>query len=176
MTTPDADRRPHSLCPRRIPAHEGAYFWNIRRQGSDGPQTGRIGFMSTQGREQNRRRRMKRTISAASPVGFYPSEGDFRPGPRERGVEESLRSDHRTVHFARSARQETRRGLPPPWAGPRRANHRSCHPVSPFPANSLRFRPSLPQIPACPSCRAERYDGKRDLYFQHAARNAACDS
>lgn len=166
---PGVDRQVRYSCCRMVPRHERTIFSNIRRQGPDGPQLGRIGFMSTQRREENRRRRTMHTVSVVPPVWFHPSEHDWSLGPSEREVEESLRSDHRTSQFIWPARQETRRGLPPPWAGSRTANSRSFHPASPSPAEFLRLHPPLPQIPAHSDCWVERYDGKRDLYFQHAA-------
>ena len=37
------------------------------------------------------------------------------------------------------------------------------------PAVFARFPRTLPHVPAALGCRTERYDGKRNLYFQHAA-------
>jgi hypothetical protein len=67
-----------------------------------------------------------------------------------------------------------RRGSPPPLVGSRaslsrQASPRSSIPRIPEPSGLARFRRSLPQFPADNYRRAERYDGKRDMYFQHAA-------
>jgi hypothetical protein len=67
-----------------------------------------------------------------------------------------------------------RRGSPLP--GTRRcaalgtlASPRSSLPPIPFPSGFTRLHPTVPQAPDGLSRRAERYDGKRDLYFLHAA-------
>ena len=39
----------------------------------------------------------------------------------------------------------------------------------PSPAVFARVHPTLPHVPAAIGCRTERYDGKRNLYLQHAA-------
>ena len=39
----------------------------------------------------------------------------------------------------------------------------------PSPAFFARVHPTLPHVPAAFSCRTERYDGKGNLYFKHAA-------
>ncbi len=41
--------------------------------------------------------------------------------------------------------------------------------VHPFLRRSCAPHPTLPRVPAAIGCRTERYDGKRNLYFQHAA-------
>jgi len=46
---------------------------------------------------------------------------------------------------------------------------RSSLPPIPFPSGTTRLHLTLPQAPAAYQRRAERYDGKRDLYFLHAA-------
>lgn len=46
---------------------------------------------------------------------------------------------------------------------------RSSFPPIPSPPVGARFYPALPLIPAVPSSRTERYDGKGNLYLQHAA-------
>lgn len=46
---------------------------------------------------------------------------------------------------------------------------RSSLPPIPFPTGLTRLHWTLPQAPAAHQRRAERYDGKRDLYFLHAA-------
>ena len=144
--------------------------------GSDGPQPGRIGFMSTRRREQIRRRRARCMESVALPARFRPGGLNGQPGEPDRRSKTSLPADHRIQVRVHSATQDTRRALPPPGAGPHAADCRSSHPGLPTPARTLRFYPPLPPILAWLACLAERYDGKRDLYIQHAARNAACNS
>jgi len=67
------------------------------------------------------------------------------------------------------------RGSPPRnGAGDRRlsipqATRRSSLPHIPFNSVRARLHPPLPQAPAGRVRWAERHDGKRDLYFQHAA-------
>jgi hypothetical protein len=51
-------------------------------------------------------------------------------------------------------------------AAPRASPRLSVHP---FLRRSCAPHPTLPRVPAAIGCRTERYDGKRDLYFQHAA-------
>jgi len=46
---------------------------------------------------------------------------------------------------------------------------RSSLPPIPFPTGLTRLHWTLPQAPDAHQRRAERYDGKRDLYFLHAA-------
>jgi hypothetical protein len=52
------------------------------------------------------------------------------------------------------------------WPRPQRSL--TCGPIH-FPAVSSRFHRALPWAPAAKCRRTERYDGKRDLHFQHAA-------
>ena len=91
-----------------------------------------------------------------------------------------LHSDHHFRQLVRPVFQAGRRGSPPP-PGRRRAvlgklaSPRSSIPHISYPAGFARIHPSFPegpfgpQAPAGQSRRAERYDGKRDMYFQHAA-------
>jgi hypothetical protein len=76
-------------------------------------------------------------------------------------------------HFELVA-QEIRRGLPPVWEAGHTVtsltgNRRSSLPLYPHPPVLENFHPTLPQFPAAYRSRTERYDGKRDLHFQHAA-------
>jgi len=43
------------------------------------------------------------------------------------------------------------------------------YPPLPSPAVLARVHPTLPHVPAASGCRTERYDGKGNLYLQHAA-------
>jgi hypothetical protein len=48
----------------------------------------------------------------------------------------------------------------------------NAHPPIPFPAVFARVHPTLPHVPVARRggpCRTERYDGKGNLYFKHAA-------
>ena len=84
----------------------------------------------------------------------------------------SLLSDHR---FPALAGIISRWSSPPPGGRgslaacfPRTA-HRSSLPHIPILSVRTRLRPTLPNAPAGEIRWAERHDGKRDLYFQHAA-------
>jgi hypothetical protein len=89
----------------------------------------------------------------------------------------SLQSDHSYLNFVTPAslfQQDIRRGSPTPGAGLRAASgtittHRLSLPFIPSPSGFADFHPALPQFPALNSRWTERYDGKRDLHFQHAA-------
>jgi hypothetical protein len=87
-----------------------------------------------------------------------------------------LQSDHHNGQLVRPVLITDRRGSPPDLAGCRaplgtQATPRSSIPHIPYPSGLARLHPPLPQFPAVRygGLRAERYDGKRDLYFQHAA-------
>jgi hypothetical protein len=91
----------------------------------------------------------------------------------ERVATNSLLSDHRFETFAG---HEGLSGSPPQLgAGSRRLSippgtHRSSPPrILPIPPLRSHLRRPLPQAPAGEVRWAERHDGKRDLYFQHAA-------
>ncbi len=156
---------------------------------------GRIGYMSTQRRE-NRWQRTSCTERARAsgtlptwiaPQGrafatdgtapprtaacFHPSDKSPSPGAPEWLATNSLQSDHLTVQLAV---QDYRRGSPPSGAGRhaesgRPAAFRSSLPHLPAPPVFEPLHLLLPQFPA-DKCRwTERYDGKRDLHLQHAA-------
>jgi hypothetical protein len=83
----------------------------------------------------------------------------------------SLQLDRRIVKLVR---QDIRRGSPPPGVARRTASrtsaiHGSSLPHIPFPPGLALIHSTLPQVPAGRRRWAERYDGKRDLYLQHAA-------
>ena len=94
-----------------------------------------------------------------------------------RAARGSLQSDHSYLNFVTPAslfQQDIRRGSPTPGAGLRAASgtittHRLSLPFIPSPSGFADFHPALPQFPALNSRWTERYDGKRDLHFQHAA-------
>jgi hypothetical protein len=85
-----------------------------------------------------------------------------------------LRSDHLLGQLVRPVLKADRRGSAPPRVPNRaalgtQASPRSSLPYIPYPSGSARLHPTLPHAPAGHRRRAERYDGKRDMYFQHAA-------
>jgi hypothetical protein len=109
---------------------------------------------------------------------FHPSDKDPSPGAPEALATKSLQSDHRRAdrrfdRLHRMVGMEIRRGSPPFEAG-RSSRRTTSTPGStrlfPPPISSpSRFHPPLPEIPAGQRRWAERYDGKRDLHFIHAA-------
>jgi len=86
----------------------------------------------------------------------------------------SLQSDDRITPLVRLATLTIRRGSPPPGAGTEATavalksfGLSTLHiPSSSGPA---RLHRTLPRVPAAMCCRTERYDGKGNLYFEHAA-------
>ena len=99
-----------------------------------------------------------------------------------------LHSDHHIRQLVRPVLVADRTGSPPQAARNRaalgkQASPRSSIPHIPYPSGLIRIHRTLPQVsigphgpiePQAPVAphgghRAERYDGKRDMYFQHAA-------
>ena len=116
---------------------------------------GRIGFMSTQRREN--RRLASCTDRVAAPEWVDTN---------------SPRSGRRNQQRVRLVVLVIRFGSPPLRQAARRRpllKRLSDDSSDPSPAVLARLHPSLPQAPAAMSCRTEGYDGKRDLHFQHAA-------
>jgi hypothetical protein len=149
---------------------------------------GRIGFMSTQRRESRWRRtsytertEASRHTSLASDMQYgraYANSGTAPPGTPARLATNSLQTDHHLEQFVRCVqlvRLATRCGSPPPRGAGRcaatgtPATHRSSLLHIPIPSGFALLHPTLPQAPAGRRRWAERYDGKRDLYLQHAA-------
>jgi hypothetical protein len=86
----------------------------------------------------------------------------------------SLQLDSFTSGYFELFAQEIRRGSPPVWETSRTvasltASRRSSLPLIPRPSVLEPLHPALPQFPAANRGRTERYDGKRNLHFQHAA-------
>jgi len=160
---------------------------------------GRIGFMSTQRREDRRcwscmegarvfgpgvsrsfaRHGHAGANGGTAPPDFHSSDEDLSQGAPDipaRVATNSPRENLEHFEFAWLAGRESRRSAPGAMSGRSAAPGAPSHPAYPIPAGLSRIHSALPQFPARRACRTERYDGKRDLYFQHAARNTACNS
>ncbi len=99
------------------------------------------------------------------------SGGTAPPEVPARWVTNSLHTDHR---LKLCAGQDARHGAPPSGAGSLAASgppasRRLSLPHIPIPPGLALFHPALPQAPAASSRRAERYDGKGNLYLLYAA-------
>ena len=147
---------------------------------------GRIGFMSTQRRENRWQRRSCTANAEESGRNRPPSLARHAPANATVGTApphsawlatNSLQSDYRTT---RLVRRELQRSSPPPGAGLCVGSSDPALgpslPHIPLPSGFACFHPSSPQAPTGRRRWAERYDGKRDLHLQHAARNAARNS
>jgi len=87
---------------------------------------------------------------------------------------DSLQSDYRNTRLVRLVSLNIRPGSPPSRAGHHAAAvtlkfFGSSYPHIPSSSGLARLHLSLPRVPAAIGRRSERYDGKRDMYFQHAA-------
>jgi hypothetical protein len=94
------------------------------------------------------------------------------PETPERVATNTLRLNQRNQQPARLAPLDIRLGSPPLGRASFRSPSGQCSPGPlsiHFPAVSSRFHRASPWAPAALSCRTERYDGKRNLHFQHAA-------
>ena len=142
---------------------------------------GRIGFMSTQRRE-NRWQRTGCTKRAAALEKSFPAPvvqqvralANGRTAPPRLGTRVATISLYLDYRLVSVVRQDIRRGSPPLGAGRRtRVSSKTTHGSSlrhiPSPSGTARLHLTLSQDPAGYRRRAERYDGKRDLYLQHAA-------
>jgi hypothetical protein len=146
---------------------------------------GRIGFMSTQRRE-NRGRRISCTECARALrefiSGFIARYGgaDANGGTAPPGMIPAwlaTNSPHLGYRIIPFVRQKFRHGSPPFRAGLGVAVGVSAIYGSyllhiPSPSDHAYLYPTWPQDPAGRRRRAERYDGKRNLHFQYAARDA----
>ena len=153
---------------------------------------GRIGFMSTRRRENRRRNSTicEEAFASGTQIDRATARGAtallmsivwlawawFHSSDKDQSPEgwmatNPLRSDHRNGVIA---------GLishcsSPPKSGINRsatvvtASHRSIVPHIPIPSARTRTRRTLPQATAGQSRWAERYDGKGNLHFEHAA-------
>ena len=147
---------------------------------------GRIGFMSTQ-RRGNRWQRISCRVchGVTKQACFTPAKGYAlqtakvkTAPPLTAGLAtNSLQSDYRTTQLVQPVRlvlQATRLSSPPSMAGRcavagSPSVRRSSLPPIPSPSVLVRLHPALPQFPVADRRWTERYDGKRDLYFLHAA-------
>ena len=105
---------------------------------------------------------------------FHSSDKDLSPGAPGWLATNFLQSDHHIRQLVQPALEANRRGSPPPWAGRHAAFGTPASPRSslspiPFPSGFAPLLLPLPQAPVGNRRRAERYDGKRDMYFLHAA-------
>ena len=91
-----------------------------------------------------------------------------------------LHSDHHIRQLVRPVLKADRRGSPPPQvrfraALGKQASPRSSIPRIPYPSGPVSLHRPLPhgpfgpKAPAASRRRAERYDGKGNMYLQHAA-------
>jgi hypothetical protein len=102
------------------------------------------------------------------------SDEDLSPGSPAWLATNSLLSGHRIVQIVLLVRQDhchssTLFGAGLGAATGTPATHGASLRRILSPSGFARIHPTLPQFPAGRRRRAERYDGKRDLYFQHAA-------
>ena len=108
---------------------------------------------------------------------FLPSDEHLSPGAPERLATRFLQVDLPIGQRVRLVLTAERRVSPPPlglhrpWLGALGVptSPRSFPPPIPSPSGLTRLHWTLPQAPAADQRRAERYDGKRDLHFLHAA-------
>ena len=112
------------------------------------------------------------TAPPGSPDSFHPIDEELSLGTPDSLATNSLQSDYRNTQLVRLVSLNFRRGSPPPGVGRRAA----AVPLASFgsslphiPSGLARLHPSLPRVPVAECYRTERYDGKRDLYLQHAA-------
>jgi hypothetical protein len=171
-------RRFTSCVPRNSPVHKRFSFKHFAGLVRMDRRPGRIGFMSTQRRENRWQRR-----SCTERVGkVFPGSiarrsctdvngGTAPPGFSEWLATNSLQSGYRIVQLVL---QDLRHGSPPFGAVPGAATgtpatHGVPPPHIPSPSGLAPLHPTLPRVPAGRRRWAERYDGKRNLYLQHAA-------
>ena len=141
--------------------------------------------MSTQRREDHLRlAHCKERVGSSgdrfpgSPARNFPAIAAGRTAPPAISIlpalaaTNSLPSDHRKQQPVRLVFFDVRMGSPPLGKASTlrpKLERPPGYPPIPFFADRARFYPTLPRVPAALSCRTERYDGKRNLHFQHAA-------
>jgi len=95
-------------------------------------------------------------------------EGTARPGDPVQAATKSLQKELRNARFAGHGSPPTRADRRQ-QAGPSAVTTRYSLSLLSIPSGSARLHPTLPQVPAGKRRWAERYDGKGNLYFKHAA-------
>lgn len=135
-----------------------------------------LGSMSTQRRETRWQcNGYESRQELREPSGFAPDSrlcraaangGTARPDGSATQATNSLQKDHPLVRLALPGGHG---GSPPLWTGRYTYARRSSLSLLSVLTGSSRLPLAMPQAPAALSRRAERYDGKRDLYFFHAA-------
>jgi hypothetical protein len=170
---------------RECPGPQEQFIQAFRRQGPDGSRPAGQGFMST----QRRANRMRKIVCMERAGGFelslssvtarhdhaHASGGTAPAGfSPEWLATNSLQTDYRNTQLVRLVRQNIRRGSPPPGAGRSSAavtlrSFGSSLSHIPSLPGSARLPLSLPRVPVANSSRTERYDGKGNMYLQHAA-------
>jgi len=143
---------------------------------------GRIGFMKTQRLQDCLRLARCKDCVGNSGIQFPSSPARELPAiaagqtapPVHRSASaatKSLLSDHPRQSFVRLVSFQLRFGSPPKQASERRLIRSFFPGVPHMPsfAGSALSHLTLPCVPAALSRRTERYDGKRNLHFQHAA-------
>jgi hypothetical protein len=174
-------RRFTSCVPRNSPVLKRFSFKHFAGLVRMDRRPGRIGFMSTQRRE-NRWRRTSctgRTDDVRKAFSGSIARRDFTdasggtapPDFPEWLATNSLQLGFRIVQLVP---QDLRHGSPPFGAGSGAATGTPATHGIPlrhitFPSGSALLHPTLPRVPAGSRRWAERYDGKRNLYFQYAA-------
>ena len=137
--------------------------------------------MSTQRRENRWQRNnctdragalvQKKSAPIARIARAYATVGTAPPHTAARLATNSLQSDHRTTQLLG---QDSHYGSPPSQAGNRTATGtpatcRSPYPLIPSPTVFEPIHTASPHLPVAECLWTERYDGKRNLYLQHAA-------
>ena len=200
---PDEHSQVYLLPPRNSPARKRFSFRHFAGQVPMDRAPGRIGFMSTQRRENRWRRkscaegtgasRLESLARLAFEVRASANDGTAPPRIAAGLATNSPQlGDHivQLVQFVQfvlritlvqlvqlaqlGSQQDDRIGSPPPGAerlavSGTPATRRSSLPHIPSPSGLARLHPSLPRVPAGRRRWAERYDGKGNLYLQHAA-------
>jgi hypothetical protein len=104
----------------------------------------------------------RRTAPPESPVCAATSSLQTDLSARRAGWHDAGWLDQVHIPLGSPPLKRTTLGMLPLWGSPGSV---AIH----FPAVNSRLHRALPLAPAAECCRTERYDGKRDLHFQHAA-------
>ena len=114
---------------------------------------------------QNRANRFEQTNAALLTWSFPAYASGQTAHLPAIAVRNTLQQDTRNQHPVRSFCP----GSPPVRQAATLSPFLDAYPPIPSPAVFARVHPTLPHVPAAFSCRTERYDGKGNLYFKHAA-------